>query len=324
MRRSDTPLVSSLSARWRLSSVGLALLLVTCGPFQREVSPGTPRVALVMKSLANAFFVTMAEGARAHQATHAEEYELIVNGTKDEADIAQQVILVDQMISIGVDAIVLAPTDSRVLVPAVKRALEAGIVVVNIDNKLDEEVLGSVGIDVPFVGPDNREGARLVGAALAEHLTPGAPVAIIGGIPTAFNAVERQAGFEQAMKAAGAEVVVVQSGRWEQSLANSVAAAMISEHPELEALLCANDSMALGAAAAVRQAGKTGEILIVGFDNIPAVQGLMERGRILATADQHAADLATFGIEAALEILRGEAAPEDRETPVDLITANSP
>jgi ribose transport system substrate-binding protein len=78
--------------------------------------------------------------------------------------------------------------------------------------------------------------------------------------------------------------------------------------------------MALGAAAAVRQAGRAGEVHVVGFDNIPAVQAMLRDGRILATADQHAGVLAVFGIEYALQILRGEASPADRETPVDLVT----
>ena len=115
----------------------------------------------------------------------------------------------------------------------------------------------------------------------------------------------------------------MQSGGWEQTRANTEAAALISEHPNLKALLCSNDNMALGAAAAIRHAGKDGEILLVGFDNIAAIGEMVRDGRVLATADQHADQLAVFGIEAALAILRGEAAPEDRQTPVDLVTAET-
>jgi ribose transport system substrate-binding protein len=79
--------------------------------------------------------------------------------------------------------------------------------------------------------------------------------------------------------------------------------------------------MALGAAAAVRQAGRTGAVQVVGFDNIAAVQQLVKDGRILATADQHGDQLAVFGIEYALRIKKGEATPTDRQTPVDLITS---
>ena len=122
------------------------------------------------------------------------------------------------------------------------------------------------------------------------------------------------------MNAAGVRIVDIQSGGWEQAQANTVAAAMLREHPELSALLCANDQMALGALAARRQSGRD-DVLIVGFDNIEAVAELVVEGEILATADQHADRLAVFGIEAALEILRGETA-EDLKTPVDIVTSS--
>ena len=302
---------------------GLALVVAVVAGCSGGV-PGAddvtrPQIALVMKSLANEFFETMAEGARAHQEQHADEYDLVVNGTRNESDLAQQVALVEQMIASGSDAIVIAPADSKALAPVLARAQESGVRVVNIDNRLDALVAAEAGLEAPFVGPDNRDGARRVGDALAARLELGDQVAIIGGIPTAFNAQERQAGFEDAMNAAGAEIVDVQSGGWEQAQANTVAAAMLREHPQLRALLCANDQMALGALAARRQSGRD-DVLIVGFDNIDAVSELVATGEILATADQRADQLAVFGIEAALEILRGGVVA-DRQTPVDVITA---
>ena len=283
-------------------------------------SDDKPRIALVMKSLANEFFTTMAEGAEKHQKEHSEQYTLLVNGIKDERDLTGQVALVDQMIAAEVDAIVIAPADSRALVPACKRARAAGIPVINIDNKFDAEVLEQAGVQLPFVGPDNREGARMVGEHLAKQLTEGDEVAIIEGIPTTFNAQQRRLGFEDAMAAAGMKVVDSQSGQWEMAKARTVASAMLGEHEDLNALLCANDSMALGAAAAVKMANRTGEVAIVGFDNISAIQTMLADGRVLATADQHADRLAVFGIEFALQIIRGEAAPADKQTPVELVT----
>ncbi|MGI9175762.1 MAG: sugar ABC transporter substrate-binding protein, partial [Rhodothermales bacterium] len=283
---------------------------------------GKPTIALIMKSLANEFFATMAEGAEAHHAAHAGEYDLVVNGIRNESDLSQQVALVEQMIARGVDAVVIAPADSRALVPVLQKAEAAGLVVVNIDNKLDDETLAQAGLALPFVGPDNQQGARLVGEALAEQLQPGDEIAILEGIPTAFNAQQRRRGCEEAMQEAGVEVVDVQSGEWEQGKANTVASAMLREHPGLDALLCSNDNMALGAAAAVKQAGKGDQVAVVGFDNIEAVQEMIRGGRVLATADQHADQLAVFGIEYALQILNGEATPKDKETPVDLVTAD--
>ncbi|HEY4299913.1 MAG TPA: sugar ABC transporter substrate-binding protein [Candidatus Didemnitutus sp.] len=302
------------------TGVFAVLLLVTLLP-----AAGRPRVALVMKSLANEFFLTMENGAREHQQKHASEYELIANGIKDEADTATQIRLVDQMIVDGVDAIVIAPADSKALIRTLQKAIEAGIIVVNIDNRLDPEILKSKGLDIPFVGPDNRKGARLVGGRLARQLKPGDRVAIVEGIPTTTNAQQRTAGFKDAMAAAGVTVVGVQSGRWEMEPGNAVASAFLNEYPDLRALLCDNDGMALGAVAAVRAAGRTGQTLVVGYDNIGAVKPMLADGRILATADQHAAQQAVYGIELALKALSAKT-PQAKldavvETPVDLVAA---
>jgi ribose transport system substrate-binding protein len=281
-----------------------------------------PKVALIMKSLANEFFKTMEEGARAHHKEHAENYDLIVVGIKDEQDVAKQMDYVELMMAQKADAIVIAPADSKALVPACKRAMDAGIIVINIDNKFDEGVLAEKGVKIPFVGPDNRKGARLAGEYLAAKLKPGDNVAIIEGIPNAFNGIQRKLGFEDAMKAGGMNIVSSQSGYWEMARAEPIVSALVTEHADLRAVLCANDNMALGAVSAIRTAGKTDNILVIGFDNISAVQRLLKEGKILCTVDQHGDKLAIYGIEYALEMLQG-GTPSDKETPVDLITSET-
>ena len=125
------------------------------------------------------------------------------------------------------------------------------------------------------------------------------------------------------MKAAGMAIVSSQSAGWEMAKANPVVSAMATEHPELKAILCANDNMALGAVAALRASGKLGAVKVVGYDNISAVQGSRARRQDAATADQHADQLAVFGIEYALDMLKQGGTPTDRETPVDLVTAET-
>lgn len=304
-----------------LLTIALGFLLVGCGPSERPAgtAPSRPKVALVMKSLSNEFFSTMAEGARTHQAKHAQDYELISNGIKNETDLAAQVGIVEQMMAMRVSAIVIAPADSKALVPVLKRARAAGITVVNIDNRLDASALQEAGLQIPFVGPDNRAGAKAVGQVVAARLSRGAEVAIIEGITTADNGRQRRAGFEDAVRDAGLKLISVQSGQWEMEKANTVAGALLNAHPELKAILCANDSMALGAVAAVKAAGRAGHVLVAGFDHISAIRPLLASGAVVATADQHGDQLAVYGIEAALTMLRtGQAS--DRATPVDLVT----
>jgi ribose transport system substrate-binding protein len=302
-----------------LCIIVFAFLQVGCRQRKQE----KPRIALVMKSLANEFFKTMEEGARLHHKEHADEYDLVVVGIKDEEDVARQIDIVELMIAQRVDAIVIAPADSKSLVSVCKRAMDAGIIVVNIDNKFDKDVLADKGVKIPFVGPDNRKGARLAAECLAKKLKTGDKVAIIEGVPNAFNGIQRKLGFEDAMKAAGMSIVSSQSGYWETAKAEPIVSALVTEHTDLKAVLCANDSMALGAVAAIKSAGKSSEILVVGFDNILAVQRLLKEGKILCTVDQHADKLALYGIEYALDMLKRKGTPSDRETPVDLIAAET-
>lgn len=312
-----------------LLSICIPLAIVGCQPNASNTSsppasPDKPKIALVMKSLANEFFSTMAEGAKQHQSQNSQQYELVVNGIKDERDLARQAAIIDEMIAAKVQAIVVAPADSKALVPVLRRAKLAGLVVVNIDNKLDEEILNAESLSVPFVGPNNLLGAKSVGQHLAKSLKPGDQVAVLEGIRTSFNATQRRLGFEQAMKDAGMQIVDSQSANWETNQANTIAASMLNAHPDLKAILAANDSMALGAMAAIKAANKTDTVQVVGFDNISAAQEAIRQGKMLATADQHGDQLAVYGIELALKLLQDpNSLPEDRETPVDLITAGS-
>ncbi len=318
----------------KLSTVVLATLLasyafVGCKPAPVETvdEAGAPRnatekphIALIMKSLANEFFKTMEQGAKEFHAANGDRFELTANGIPNEEDVSGQVSLVEQMIARGVDAIVIAPADSKALVGVLDRAMKENIVVVNIDNKLDAGVLTERNLRIPFVGPDNRAGARLAADHLAKQLQPNAAVAILEGIPSAFNAQQRKLGLEEGLKAAHLNIVTSQSANWEMSKASEIASGMLNEHAELKAILCANDNMALGAHAAIRDAGRQGQVLVTGYDNIAAVNALVKSGEILCTVDQHGDQLAVYGIEFALAIIESGAAPDDRQTPVDLVT----
>ena len=281
-----------------------------------------PKVGLVMKSLANEFFVTMQDGAKSYQKEHAVDFDMITNGIKNETDTSAQIDIVNQMILAKVNAIVIAPADSKALVTVLKKASDAGIKVVNIDNRLDPQVLKSKNLDIPFVGPDNRKGSKLVGDYLAKQLAAGDKVGIIEGVPTTTNAQQRTAGYKDAMDAAGMKIVSTQSGNWEIDQGQKVASAMLSEYPDLKALLAGNDNMALGAVSAVRAAGKAGKVLVVGYDNIEAIKPMLQDGRVLATADQAAAQQAVFGIQNALKLVKGEKVDAKDgviETPVELV-----
>jgi ribose transport system substrate-binding protein len=126
------------------------------------------------------------------------------------------------------------------------------------------------------------------------------------------------------MQAGGMKVVSVQSGDWEIDKGNAVASQILNANPNIKALLCGNDNMAIGAVSAVRAAGKAGKVQIVGYDNITAIKPMLADGRILATADQYAAKQAVFGIDTALKAISDHKKQSELsgvvETPVVLIT----
>lgn len=314
--------------RFTRRTLAAALALASVAGFAHNASAADkPKVALVMKSLANEFFRTMEDGAKAYQKQNAGKFTLVANGIKDETDTAAQIKMVEQMVAQRVNAIVIAPADSKALVPALKAAADKGVLIINIDNKLDADALASKDLKVPFVGPDNRAGAKLVGDFLAKKLASGDKVGIVEGVSTSFNGQQRTLGYQDAMKAVGANVVSVQSGQWEIDKGNTVAAGMLREHPDLKAILAGNDSMALGVVAAVKAAGRTGKVDVVGYDNIAALKPMLKDGRVLATADQFAAKQAVFGIDIALKaIAEGKKQadlPAEVKTDVVLVTKDS-
>ena len=216
----------------------------------------------------------------------------------------------------------LAPADSVGLVPSVKKAIDAGITVVNFDVMLDQKALAEAGLkDFLFVGPDNAEGAKLAGDALAQKLGPGGKVIIIEGNPGADNATQRKNGFMQSVKDGKLELLDSVTAHWETEEANTVMTNLLTKHPDVQGVMAANDSMVLGVVKALEAAGKAGQIQVVGFDNIPAVQPLLKNGEVLATIDQYGPEMAKNAIQTGFKVLDGEKLSGWIKTPVKLVTA---
>ncbi|WP_244423951.1 sugar ABC transporter substrate-binding protein [Phyllobacterium sp. YR531] len=281
-----------------------------------------PVVGLVMKSLANEFFKNMLEGAKADEAKRG-DYTLKAVGMQSETDVETQINAIESFITEKVDAIVVAPSDSRALVPPIKRAIDAGITVINFDVALDEKAKEEAGVKLAFVGPDNRGGAKLAGDALAKKLGEGAKVVIIEGNPGADNAAQRKLGFMDSVEAGKLDLLDSRTAHWETEEANTLFSNMLTAHPDIQGVLAANDSMALGVVKAIDAAGKTGKIEVVGFDNIPAVQPLLKEKKLLATVDQFGQLMAADAIDKALKVVKGGAPLEGWvKTDIKLVTSD--
>ncbi|HXM30322.1 MAG TPA: sugar ABC transporter substrate-binding protein [Chthoniobacterales bacterium] len=280
-----------------------------------------PVIGLVMKSLANEFFKDMEEGAIKHVQERG-DLTLVPVGMHSETDIDTQISAIENFITQKVDAIVVAPADSRALVPPLARAIKAGIIVINIDVALDEAAKKQAGVDLAFVGPDNRAGAKMSGDVLAKALGPGGKVVIIEGNPGADNAQQRKRGFDESVKEGKLDLVDSRTAHWETEEANSVFSNILTAHPDVQGVMAANDSMALGVVKAIDAAGKSDKIKVVGFDNIAAVQPLLKDGKLIATIDQFGSQMAANGIDYAMKALKGEKLEGWIKTPIKLVTAS--
>lgn len=208
------------------------------------------------------------------------------------------------------------------MVTPVKKALEAGIKVINIDVALDAEAKAQAGVELAFFGPDNREGAKMVGMALANDLGSGAKVVILEGNPEADNAKERKKGFDDAVAEGGLTVLDSKTAHWETEEANTLMTNFLTQYQDIQGVMAANDFMALGVVKALDATGLSGKIKVVGFDNIPAVQPLIRDGKMLATIDQFGAQMAAMGIDYGLKELAGETHSGWVKTEIKLITAS--
>ena len=300
--------------------LGATLMLGGAGTGQAQQTK-KPVIGLVMKSLANEFFKDMEEGAIKHVQERG-DLTLVPVGMHSETDIDTQISAIENFITQKVDAIVVAPADSRALVPPLARAIKAGIIVINIDVALDEAAKKQAGVDLAFVGPDNRAGAKMSGDVLAKALGPGGKVVIIEGNPGADNAQQRKRGFDESVKEGKLDLVDSRTAHWETEEANSVFSNILTAHPDVQGVMAANDSMALGVVKAIDAAGKSGKIKVVGFDNIAAVQPLLKDGKLIATVDQFGSQMAANGIDYAMKALKGEKLEGWIKTPIKLVTAS--
>jgi ribose transport system substrate-binding protein len=297
-----------------------AVVLAKAGVPALAQSDKKPKVGLVMKSLANEFFKQMQAGAEEYAAKNTDKFEFKAVGMKDERDFAAQVDAVENFVTQQYDIIVIAPADSKAMVTPIAKALKAGIVVINIDVALDEEAKKAAGVDLAFFGPDNRLGAKMAGDALAKTLGEGGKVVILEGNPEADNAKQRKMGFDDSVAEGKLTLLDSKTAHWETEEANTLMTNFMTQYPDIQGAMCANDSMALGAVKAIEAAGKIDKILVVGFDNIPAVQPLILEDKMLATVEQYGAQMAVIGIEYGMRTMAGETFTGWVKTDLKLIT----
>ncbi len=276
-------------------------------------------MALIMKTLSNPFFIKMEEGAR--KAADSLKVNLLVGTIPQEIDINHQIALVENMIVQGVQAILIAPVDSKAIVNVLVKAQEQGILIINLDNRIDAETAAASGLKITsYIGVDNEEGGRMSGGYLVQLMTGKGKAAMLEGIRGVDNAEARKRGFLKSLQGSSVQLVASQSANWAQDQGLDVFANMLQANPDINGLFCANDMMALGAIQAINQAGKTGKIFVTAYDNIEAAQVAMRQGALHATIDQHPEMMGYYGVVLAKEALSGNITRE-KLVPLELITS---
>lgn len=281
---------------------------------------GRRRVALVMKTLTNPFFVEMEKGARRAEAELG--IALLVRTAAQETSIEQQIAVVDELVRQKVDAIVIAPGDSVKLLPVLQKAHQAGIAIVNIDNRLDPEFAAKLNLaDVPFVSVDNEQGAYLAAGVIAREADRPTRAAVIEGIRTAANAEARRRGALRAFaENPNVEVAVQETANWKIDEGYAVAKRIFEDDPGIRLLFCANDMMALGAIRYLEEA-KRADVRVAGFDALEESRPALRSRQLAVTVDQQAAAQGYLGVAHAVRLLNRQPVPATTLVDVRLVTA---
>ncbi|QEP44303.1 sugar ABC transporter substrate-binding protein [Ectothiorhodospiraceae bacterium BW-2] len=313
------------------------LLLVSCGESNSptlttteshppQASPqqpeSRPQIALVMKTLTNPFFVAMEQGAR--RAERELTIQLHVKTAAQETSIEQQIQIVLDLIQQQIDAIVIAPGDSQRLIPVLKQAADQGVVIVNIDNRLDAAQIAASGMaPIPFISVDNQQAAYQSAKYIADQVTEPTQAAILEGIRSANNAHQRMLGAKRAFADNPlVSLVASESANWKIDEGYEVTKRLFADHPEIKLLFAANDMMALGAITWLQESGLT-EVKVAAYDALEEAITEIRQGRLAATVDQQAAEQGYQGIKLAVQRLQGEPVANEVMIETRLLTSHT-
>jgi erythritol transport system substrate-binding protein len=291
----------------------LAGLLLLAGCHARD---SRKLVAVIVPSQDNPFFKAEADAA----AARATELGYRVRVDAHEDDAYRQDNLVDAAIASNAAVLILDNAGADASISAIRRAAKAGIAVFLIDREIN-----ATGIAKAQIVSDNDQGARLVAAEFARSMRGAggkSEFAELIGRESDTNAQVRTKGFHAVLdQSPWLTIVAAQSANWSQAEAFSKTETILQAHGSIRGIIAGNDTMALGAVAAVKSAGLKG-IEIVGFDGSPDAVAAIEAGEMEATALQPAVLISRMAVDEADALLKtgSTGKPEVQVIPCDLVT----
>lgn len=245
----------------------------------------------------NPYFETLEKSIEA--ALGQEDYQMIIKNPRSDAELQNQQI--QELIEAEVDVVFLSPVDWDAVTPALEALKEADIPVINIDTQVKKTDL----VDA-FVGSDNKNAGYVCGKDLVVQCPDGGNILILE-CPTMNSINERITGFEKAISNAGFVVLDRADVNGEKAKAKEKMKEFLEKYPDIDAVMCGNDQIALGASEAVKEVGRT-DILIYGVDGSPEVKAEIgkENSPIVATGAQSPIHIGKTAAEVAIAILEGE------------------
>ncbi len=306
--------------RYASTFAAVALLVMSGCNRGEPAADARPRVALVLKTLNNPFFIDMQRGAE--EAAKRLNVDLLVQAAERETDVEKQMQIIENLIQARVGALAVTPSGSREVVPAIGKANDARIPVVIVDTRLDGKAAADAAVrTVSFVGSDNYRGGQLIGEFLVTASGGTATVAILEGIPGHDTGDQRVRGFRDTVKGSpGVQIVASQTANWERDQGFTVFQNMLQANPGIDTVFACNDMMALGAIEAIAAAGRTARIRVLGFDAVEDARKAIVAGTMAATVAQYPAEMGRVAVETAVRAIKGEPVPAETSVRIELVT----
>lgn len=282
-----------------------------------ETVAGEAEYGIILKTQASDFWVKMKEGIEAE--AEKQGVKVDIQAAQSEEDTEGQVKIFENMLGKNYKAIGVAPLSPVNVVKPIVDANAKGIYVMNIDEKVDMETLkASGGSVIGFATTDNVAVGRKGAEYIMELLPEGGKVAIIEGKAGNVSGENRKQGATEAFQSDSKfELLTPQPGDWDRQKALDVATSYIQANPDLKGIYCCNDTMALGAQQAVINAGKVGEIFVVGTDGDTEARDSVEQGQLAATVAQDPAEIGAQSLRAMIEAVEKGAPIDPDAEPVE-------
>jgi fructose transport system substrate-binding protein len=273
------------------------------------------KVGLITKTDTNPFFVKMKEGAE--KAAKENGAQLMTAAGKFDGDNAGQVTAIENMVAAGVKGILITPSDSKAIVPAIAKAKAKGVLVIALDTPTEPESA----VDALFA-TDNLKAGELIGEyAKAAMKGKAAKIATLDLAPGVSVGVQRHNGFLKGFGASEKDVACAQDTGGDQAKGQTAMENCLQKEPGINLVYTINEPAALGAYTALKAKGREKDVLIVSVDGGCTGTQAVKDGKIAATSQQYPLKMAAQGVNAVVKYAKdGKKASGYTDTGVTLIT----